>query len=405
LDKCPEAVTILEKVIAAKPEPEVAHALNEARLKAKVVSGEADDKLTDAERQTDFGQILENGRQLAKATTKTIEFGDFSNLFLFSGDRLYVGRNGCKTTRCDGGATIGVFDRSTLDELASVQIAPDNSDYQDAITSLAADDRHLYASVEYRYEQEGRPNFFVVDRKTLKVTKHAQIKSIGTLHVEQNRLMTCGCHFTEHQACAELDPLTLKLTEMPNRICVPNEQNREAIVAVGEQMASSTEFLAVTRDYLVTRNRSGSKAGYVFYPRSGGQPMPPVDGPGDALDSPVSIDGNDIVIHQVSSGGDLIKLVSVPSGKVQTLLGLPDRSAAILHGQTLYVGYGRDLLIYDLKDRRLRRYIKNFITAGFRDNGFGLDMHRIERLIIDHGKLIVLTFYGANSRIIQLSDL
>ena len=405
LDKCPEAVRILEKVEAAKPEPELAHALNEARLKAKVVSGEADNKLSDAERQTEFGQILDNGRQLAKATTKTIEFGHFSNLFFFSGDRLYVGRNGCRTTRCDGGATIGVFDRSTLDELASIQIAPNDNDYQDAITSLAADDRHLYASVEYRYEQEGRPHFFVVDRKTLKVTKRAQIKSTGTLRVEQNRLMTCGCHFTEHQTCAELDPLTLKLTEVPNKICVPNEQNREAIVAAGEDMASSTEFLAVTRDYLVTRNRSGSGAGYVFYPRSGGQPMPPVNGLGDALDSPVSVDGNDIVIRQVSPGGDLIKRVSVPSGTVQTLLGLPDSSAAILHGRTLYVGYGRDLLIYDLKDRRLRRYIKNFITAGFRNNGFGLDMNRIERLIIDHGKLIVLTFYGANSRIIQLSDL
>jgi hypothetical protein len=259
--------------------------------------------------------------------------------------------------------------------------------------------------VEYRYEQEGRPNFFVINRKTLKVTKRAQIKSTGTLHVEQNKLMTCGCHFTEHQACAELEPLTLKLTEIPNKICVQNERNHDIIVTADEKMALSTKFLAVTRDYLVARNRSGSSAEYVFYPRSGGQPMPPVNGLGDALDRPFSVDSNHIVIHHSASGDQLIKLVSLPSGAVQTLLGLPDSSATILHGQTLYVGYGRDLLIYDLKDHRLRRYIKNFITAGFRNNGVGLDMNRIERLIIDQGKLIVLTFYGANSRIIQLSDL
>ena len=123
----------------------------------------------------------------------------------------------------------------------------------------------------------------------------------------------------------------------------------------------------------------------------------------------MSVDGNDIVIRQGTLGGQLIKLVSLPSGAVQTLLGLPVTPLRVpvpmLHEQTLYVGYGRDLLIYDLSARRLNRYIKDFIPGEFKNNGFGLDAHRITRLMIDQGRLIALTFHGVNSQIIRLSDL
>lgn len=409
LDRCSDAVRILEKVQAANPDPDVARALNEARLKAKVVGGEVMLELSQAERQTDFGEVLENGGQQTKATTKTIEFGAFPELFLFSDDRLYVGRYGCRTTNCSGGATIGVFDRNTLDELASIQIAPKDDEYQDAIGSIAADSRHLYVSVGYRYEQEGRPNFFVIDRARLEITKRAQAKSIGLLHLERGKLMACGCHFTEHQACAVLDPDTLKSTEIPDQTCVQSEPSNETIVTVDGKMASDAKFYAVTRDYLVAGEEGGSHAGYVLYPRAGGQPLPPVRGLGDALRWPVSVDGNDILIQQRTLGGQLIKLVNLPSGAVQTLLGLPVTHsrvpAPMLHEQTLYVGYGRDLLIYDLSARRLKRYIKDFIPGGFKNNGFGLDAHRIIRLMIDQGRLLALTFYGANSQIIRLSDL
>ncbi|MFP4593218.1 lysozyme inhibitor LprI family protein [uncultured Ralstonia sp.] len=409
LDECPNAVRILEKVQAANPDPDVAHALNEARLKAQVVSGEVVVELSQAERQTDFAQVLVNGEPLANTTTKNLEFGAFPELFHFSGDRLYVGRYGCRTTRCGGGATIGVFDRNTLDELASIQIAPNDEEYQDAIGSIAADDRHIYASVGYQYEQEGRPNFFVVDRATLRITKRAQAKSIGLLHIERGKLMACGCHFTQQQACAELDPDTLKSTETPDKACVQSEPGNETIVTVDRKMVSDAKFFAATRDYLVAGDEVNSDAGYVFYPRAGGQPLPPVRGLGDALEWPVSVDGNDIVIRQGTLGGQLIKLVSLPSGAVQTLLGLPVTPLRVpvpmLHEQTLYVGYGRDLLIYDLSARRLNRYIKDFIPGEFKNNGFGLDAHRITRLMIDQGRLIALTFHGVNSQIIRLSDL
>jgi hypothetical protein len=134
-----------------------------------------------------------------------------------------------------------------------------------------------------------------------------------------------------------------------------------------------------------------------------------VRGQGEELDWPASVDGNEIVTRKVTLGSQLIKLVSLPAGTVQTLFGLPTTPlrnvVPMLHQQILYVGYGRDLLIFDLREKRIKRYIKDFIPAGFKNNGFGLDANRIDRLIIDRGRLIALTFYGENSRVILLSDL
>jgi uncharacterized protein YecT (DUF1311 family) len=411
LDKFPDAVRILEKVLSAKPDPEVTHALNEARLKKKVVGGEGTVDLTEAERQTDFGLAFVNGGQIANATTKTLEIGSSPYLFYFSGDLLYMGRHGCRAD-CDGSETIGVFDRNTLDELASVKIIAEyDEDYQDSISSITADDKNIYVSVGYRYEQKGRPNFFVIDRKTLEVVKRAQVQSIGTLHVEGDKLVTCGCGFTlEEQTCAELNPNKLSLSEMPDEICVHDGPDNESFITVDKKTRGSAEFVAVTKDYLVARNGLyGINDEYVFYPRTGGQTLPPVRGLSKELSLPVSMDGNDIVTLQSMLGGQMVKLVSLPTGTVQTLFGLPVTTINILvtklHQGALYVGYGRDLLIYDLSNHRLRRYIKDFMSAGFRDNGSGLDANRIDRLIIDRGRLIALTNYGENSRIIPLSDL
>lgn len=409
LDQSPEAVQVLEMVQAAKPEQSVALALDEARLKARVIGGETTNELTEAERETNFGQVFEDGVPLTKAITKTIEFGFFSDLFYFSGDRLYVGRYGCGTTSCEGGTTLGVFDRNTLDELASVPIAPDDHEYQDSIASIAADEKHIYASVSYRYEQKGRPNFLVIDPNTLKVTKRVQVESIGKLYVARGRLLSCGSLDSLNDACADLDPVTLKLTEAPDMTYVKGEPGDDAIVTVDRTVATEANFVAVTRDYLVVRRRMGTNAEYMFYPRAGGKPLPPVRDLGNALERAGSVDGNNILIREPTLRGQLIKLVSLPSGAAQTILGLPVTPSRVpvpmLRGQTLYVGYGRDLFVYDLRDRRIRRYIKDFIPTGFNNNGFGLDTSRIDRLIIDQDRLIALTFRGASSRIIRLSDL
>jgi hypothetical protein len=131
---------------------------------------------------------------------------------------------------------------------------------------------------------------------------------------------------------------------------------------------------------------------------------------GAALDWPVSISGNSILITEATRRAhQLIKLVSVPAGTIKTLIGLPTsrlRSpVSLLHEQNLFIGLGHDLIVFDVKNGVVQRYIRDFIPAPFQDNGSGLDMNVIGRLMIDRERLIALTFYGENSRIVPLSDL
>jgi len=64
-------------------------------------------------------------------------------------------------------------------------------------------------------------------------------------------------------------------------------------------------------------------------------------------------------------------------------------------------------MVFDIPSRTLRKYIRNFVPEPFQDNGNGyrFDRNRIDRLLIDQGRLITLTFSGKNSRIVRLSDL
>lgn len=409
LDKGRDAIRILDKLQAIKPDRKIGSALNEVLLKTKVIEGKEFGDLSTQEQQTNFAHVLVQGSQLVKARTKTIEFGAFPNLFYFSGDRIYVGRYGCGGC-LGGGASIGIFDRNTLDEVASVLIAPEDQDYQDNITSITSDDNKIYASVGYRYEQAGRPNFFVIDKKSLKVVKKVQIDSALMLFSDGEKIMSCGCHFTTDQHCSLLDLVKLKSVNAQGKFCIQNEHDNNSVASFDETTGSQSKFVAITKDYLVARSQEPKNATYVFYPKSGGQPILAQQGLGDALEWPVSVDENFILIREATLGGQLIKLVSVPTGAVKTLFGLPITPSrfpvGILHKRMLFVGYGRDLLVFDFETNRLKRYIRNFISADkFKGNDNRSDEYRINRLIIDQGRLIALTFYGKNSRIIQLADL
>lgn len=407
-DKGTDAIRLLKALQTIKPDREINSALDEISFKTKVIEGKEFDDISAQDKLTDFYQVFERGSQVAKAATKNIDFGAFPDLFHFSGDRIYVGRYGCR--RCtNGGASILVLNRNTLEEIASIPIVPDDQDYQDNITSITTDEKHIYVSVEYRYEQAGRPNFFVIDRGNLKVVTKAQIKNVSTLNFDAGQLMSCGCNFTEDQHCKALDPVALRFTNALGKFCIQVERGNETIVGFDEVTGSTPNFVVATQDYLVSSTTGARESQYLFFPKAGGQPIVSPQGLGDSLKWPVSVDGNFVLISEAIRGGQLVKLFSVPSGSVQTLFGLPTTHSRfpvpIINRGLLYVGYGRDLMVFDLESNRPRRFIKDFVLGGFKDNSHGLDMNRISRLFIDQGKLIALTFYGENTRIIQLSDL
>jgi hypothetical protein len=407
-DKSLDAIPILEKLQKISVDLEIKRALIEARLKVKVLNGDDVAGLTSEEQQTEFARVLEIGKQPTHAQTKNIEYGVFSNLFHFADNRIYVGRYGSRGNT-GGGASIGVIDRDTFAQIASIPIAPDNADYQDAIASITSDKKRIYVSVEYRYPQTNRPNFFIIDKTSLKILKKTHVKTFPTLIHENGRLMACDCFPTYAQSCQILNPVTLKTRDAPNKICITTGGNNNNAVAYIQSNQSGNRFIALTDDYLVAHNYVPKNAPYLFYPRAtNSKPISVQLSFDHPLNRLISVSGNSLLISEGSHKGRLLKIVSLPTGATKTLFGLQTSHSRnlipLLYNQILFVGFGHDLIIFDTKNNRLKRYIKNFIPAGFKDNGNGLDTNRIDRLMIDRNRLIAITFYGENSQIVPLSD-
>jgi hypothetical protein len=194
-------------------------------------------------------------------------------------------------------------------------------------------------------------------------------------------------------------------------MCLPGHTPQEA--EVGERhpnLDAARRVLATTRDYLVAgagRDRSNS---FLVYPRSGvGQPVALRLAEPQTLESVLGTDRNHLLLGERQRQGLRVKQLGLPSGEVRTLFGVattPTRIPIFLaHEQTLFLALGRDLLLFDLNSGRLLRYLQDFISGGFADNGNGLDSHRIDRLLVDRGHLIALAFRGAGSRIVPLNEL
>ncbi len=403
-DRGHEAIPLFETLLNIKPDGEIEKLLSELRAKSKVLMGLGLDELSAEDKQTDFAKILLTGSQLTRAKVKDIDFGAFSNVFHFSGDKIYVGKFGCRNC-LDYGASIGVLDRATFEEVAKIQIVPADDDYQDAIRSIASDDNSIYVSVGYRYEQKGRPDFFVIDKASLNITQKTQLGQVYQLILDDGDLLGCGCHFTSNQSCNEIDRQALTLKDAHGKICIRNGRGSEEVVSLLPP-PHKRNFVAATKDYLVSRTSGIQGDPYTIFTKTGEYVTKINQEIGKPLSWPILVDGNNILFSETTKDGILIKTINVPSGKIQTLLGLPTASSRVavpaIDKKLLFIGLGRDLLVYDLNKKQLGSYVKDFILGGFENNGHGLS---ISRLIIDQDRLLAITTHGERSRIIDLEDL
>jgi hypothetical protein len=411
LDRTRDAKAMLERLMKIAPLPETDHLLSIVELKGRVLEGDEVGPMTPNQAESEFGRALINRDRITNAQTKDINFGAFSNLFYFFGNNVYVGGYGCGAGCTLGGASLSVLDRATFDEIASIPIVADNEDYQDEIVSIAGHKNKIYLALSYRYEQAGRPDFVVVNKSPLMISKRIQAGIPGTLKVHDGKLFACGCHFTQDQTCKTVDPETGKSEVAPGALCaVSDGANDSAIIVLPPDKVPRSPVVALTRDYLVARASRPEDAPYIVYSRTNGTTVGEIHlGDKDSLSWPTTIEGNTVVVAERVPQGQLIKAITLPAGSAKTLFGVPTSMSRfpvpLLTNQTLFVGFGRDLMIFDLRSNRLRRYIKNFTAPQFEDNGFGLDKNRINKLIVDNGRLVAITFYGKNSQIVPLSEL
>jgi len=305
-----------------------------------------------------------------------------------------------------------VLDRKTFDQIGEVAIAPDDDTYQDNIISITSDKNNIYARVEYRYEQAGRPNFFVIDKSSLAVTKKSQINVPGSLVMDGDNLLACGCGITTDGACKAVNVETFETRDVDGKICLRSEVfgaiDSNMLVTWQTKNGRGEQYVASTKDYVVTKTYGPRDNPYIIYPKSGGTPRTVGYGERDSLSWPRAVDENTIVVTENTRDTVRIKEIDASTGIEKTLFGVPIKPfrgpvIAASHG-IMFVGIGRDLVVYDLADRSVRRYIKDYIVAP-PNRASNIDANQITRLLIDEGRLIALTFRGENSRVARLSDL
>jgi len=127
-------------------------------------------------------------------------------------------------------------------------------------SSITSDENRIYVSVECSYEPQadetaepetGRPNFFIIDKASLKILKKAQIGAPLTLIVENGQLLACYGDFENERGCKVVDPVTTKAVDVPDKICVKAGEGGDCtVVHFPSDRAESRRFVALTKDYL-----------------------------------------------------------------------------------------------------------------------------------------------------------
>jgi hypothetical protein len=324
---------------------------------------------------------------------------------MFAGDRIYVTEYGQMGDTC---AILSLFGRRDLALEAIVPVAGCDDEFQDYITDVAVGGM-IYAALEYRFEDAGRPDLVAIHPQdpAVSATYHL-MGSIQQLAVTKDGLLVCGSE-TQCELRKEIDlEAEPKLVEAvlcrPQGRSFPAALGPEALLAV----AASGGYIAACNDrFMAQQVGEFDKARIQLYrvdaldhsiaEASTGQGTQVALGEGDGP----------VVVSGTSVNAMVLRSIAPQTGKVRTELRLafnPNVGASwAVDGQTLFVGRGRDLLVYDMGRGTLSAVLRDFVPE---DDRPGHD-HRIVQLVIDAAfdHLVVLTQDGHHSQVVSLKAL
>lgn len=392
LSRYSEGLAILERLHRARPSSELESLITIGKRKALFLDPPP----------LEVKQSLEP--EPRGVTRASIDFGAFQNLIEFSGDRIYIARWACGQND-DAGVTLEVLERSSFRHIKSIAVAGCDEEQQDAITAIGIVPGYIVLGLAYRYEEEGRPTFAVVDARSLDIIKKGVVmQSIASLKVWKGRLLDCT---TDGNPTLRFDPVEGRFVAAMEDDSVACANDAPVPLATRESEASRSKFVAETPRFRIYEITKWPLKSYRITDKSSGVSR---DAGAMARDywRVLSIPGRDALVLEYVSGQRRLRFsrfdIETQSDVVLFELNLDNRPIAVnIWTRYLFVALGRDLIVYDLERRIIVAYEKDLIREGFLNNCCGVDRDGINSLLLDNTRLIALTFDGANSRVIDLS--
>jgi hypothetical protein len=335
----------------------------------------------------------------------SFDFGTFPNLIQPGGDRTYVGRWSCGRSG-EPGVTLDVLERGTLKLVKRVVVATCDDEQQDSITTIAVLPEHIVVALGYRYAEQGRPNVAVIDAKSLEVVKKGFLnEDMAGLRRWNGKLLACAT--SSSQATHRFDPASVRLvaaSEQEVRACANNEA---VALKNGGAVADDSRSVPVTLTphYRVYGVSKWPETSYRLTKIENGDTFTAKVKARRYMEA-IAIPEQDALVLTYSNGPyhRFARFdIATQSEVVLFELNPVKRPIATAAWRNfLFVSIGRDLLVYDLQARATVAYEKDLIREGFLNNCCGVDRNGITRLSVDGNRMLILTFDGENSRLIDL---
>ena len=189
--------------------------------------------------------------QIPGVRKQALDFGAFSHLIAFEGNRGYVARYDCVRSGTSG-VTLDVVDRESFSLIKRVAVAGCDDDYQDNISFHPPALGLPRPRVGYRYD-EVRPNVVVLDSDSLEVVARGFIAVEPIfLNEWQGRLLRCAT--VPGEPHTRLDPTTARL------VAVSDEEAIACLNGDASKGQSTGYAKAQGLPILTTRTTESSRA-------------------------------------------------------------------------------------------------------------------------------------------------
>jgi len=415
LDRREKGIALLEKLAAATPDDPVSRRrlgaawLRDYLLTDAPESLEQARRLLAAEPDSPLAQLAPAPPPVARA--RPVDFGAFADHILFWRDKMVIGR-------WDEAPSVALYDRATLRPLSVTSIRPSDNEQQDAVGGITFAGDQVLAWLNYRYADAKRANLAIIDPQHGRVTLRSIDESVASSVVETPKgIATCSdlpgqqCILRDAKTFAAItEPFDCRLMELAGSASA-DQVTLGNLVAGGCKAAGGNDPLALSKDWIVTAAGQWPGPYSVAFRRLSG------DGSWQSTDLKLAQwhgmiipPGRDFAIA-ANQGTETARYrrLDFPSGVARTLLQLHvsrdvDR-AWIANDRLLLVGLGHDIVVYDLENARLAGVLHGIIPTAFTDNGHGVDLAKITRIMIDGDHVIALTFRGEFTRLLDLPDL